>query len=856
MPHTHLRFAFIFILTSLSIYSFSQKKKQQLPSADTAVKSASTPTKLPTNSTRKDIKSFKEVISDKAISTNGMFNIHKVEDKYYFEIPDSLLGRDILTVARISKGAVGVRAGINGYAGDEIGQNLVRFDKGPNNKLFLKNISYQETGRDSLAGMYWNVINSNMQPIAAAFDIKALSDDSSSIVIDVTELLNGDNETLFFDNGFKRILGIGGAQSDKSYIVTVKSFPENVEIKTVKTFSRFGGGGGMGQSPSAPQNATFEINSSLVLLPKVPMQARYSDDRIGYFTTQSITDFDLNPQGIERIRFIRRFRLEPKDEDMEKYKRGELVEPKKPIIYYIDPTTPKKWIPYLIQGINDWQVAFEKAGFKNAIVGKAAPTNLQDSTWSIDDARHNAIIYKPSEIANAQGPTVIDPRSGEIIETHINWYHNVMTLLRSWYMVQAAAADPRARKMQFDDELMGELIRTVSSHEVGHTLGLLHNFGSSSTVPVEKLRDKNYVEANGHTPSIMDYARFNYVAQPEDGISAKGFLPRIGEYDKWAIEWGYRLLPQYKNSDEEKGYLNKWAIEKLTSNPHLWWGDGETNRDDPRCQTEDLGDNAMKASSYGVKNLQRIITNLPAWTKESNKDYSGLREVYIQVVGQFGRYIGHVSNNIGGIERNTKRVEQTGAVYSFSSKAKQKEAVSWLGKNVFTTPKWVTSPHITSLINIAPQTTIIGLQDRALNNVFSAGTISKLLRQEAETPTTAYTFTEMATELRRNIFSELANHQSIDIFRRALQKSFTEKLIGLLESSPPGFVITIGGTGGGGGFISPSLGSTSDAISIAKAQLRTLQTQIKTSLPTYTDASSRNHLLDLSERIDLALKPR
>jgi hypothetical protein len=359
---------------------------------------------------------------------------------------------------------------------------------------------------------------------------------------------------------------------------------------------------------------------------------------VGYFTSQQITDFDRNPQGVERIRYIRRFRLEPKPEDMEKYKRGELVEPVKPIVYFIDPTTPKKWVPYLILGVNDWAKAFEQAGFKNAIIAKEAPSKDKDSTWSLEDASHNAIVYKPSDIANASGPSIIDPRSGEIMETHINWYHNVMSLLRNWYMVQTAAVDPQARKMVFDDELMGQLIRFVSSHEVGHTLGLRHNFGSSSTVPVEKLRDKAWVEATGHTPSIMDYARFNYVAQPEDKIEQIGLFPRIGDYDNWAIEWGYRLFPQFNSPEAEIGYLNKWTIDKV-KNQRLWWGDGEGNRDDPRSQTEDLGDNAMKASSYGIKNLQRIMPKLPEYTKLPDEDYEGLREMYNQVTGQFGRYL-------------------------------------------------------------------------------------------------------------------------------------------------------------------------------------------------------------------------
>ncbi|HSC37780.1 MAG TPA: DUF5117 domain-containing protein, partial [Chitinophagaceae bacterium] len=376
--------------------------------------------------------------------------------------------------------------------------------------------SFLERSKDSTEnGLYRSVLNSNLQPIVAAFDVKALSKDSTGVVIDATDYINGDNDVFFFDPLVKKMFSLGGLLPDRSYTEAVSAFPINVEIKTIKTYTRTNGA-----------IATYGLNSSVVLLPKIPMQARYFDSRVGFFASIFV-DYDANPQGVKTQYDIWRWRLEPKPEDVEKYKRGELVEPKTPIVIYIDPATPKKWVPYLLQGINDWQAAFEKAGFKNAIIGKEAPAN--DPSWSLEDARHSVLVYKPSNIANASGPSVKDPRSGEIMETHINWYHNVMDLLYKWYFIQAAAVDPRARKPRLDDSLMGQLVRFVSSHEVGHTLGLRHNWGSSSTVPVENLRNKAWVEAHGHTPSIMDYARFNYVAQPEDHIGEKGMFPHIGD---------------------------------------------------------------------------------------------------------------------------------------------------------------------------------------------------------------------------------------------------------------------------------------------------------------------------------------
>jgi uncharacterized protein DUF4953/uncharacterized protein DUF5117/uncharacterized protein DUF5118 len=803
-------------------------------------------------------KPYKEVITDKAKTDEGLFKVHKVDDKYYFEIPDSLLSRDFLVVNRISKAAAGMRNGFFGYAGDQIGQNVTRFEKGPNNKIFLRTISYAEYAKDSTSPMFWAVTNSNIQPIAAAFDIKAFGKDSTSTVVDVTDYVNSDNDVLFFNSNLKSANRIGGLQADKSYIVSIRSFPINVEITTVKTYSRalatLGISGPATGGPNVPSggNLTVELNSSMVLLPKVPMQPRYFDPRVGYFTV-GYTDYDANPQGVESVQLIKRWRLEPKDEDMEKYKRGELVEPKKQIVFYIDPATPKKWVPYLVQGVDDWNVAFEQAGFKNAIIAKPAPSKQQDPDWSLEDARYSAIVYKPSDVANASGPSISDPRSGEIMESHINWYHNVMELLQNWYMIQAAPSDTAARKMVFSDELMGQLIRFVSSHEVGHTLGLRHNFGSSSSVPVENLRNKAWVEAHGHTPSIMDYARFNYVAQPEDHISEKGLFPRIGDYDIWAIGWGYKRFYQFKSADDEKSFVNKWIIDSL-KNHRLWWGDGESNQDDPRSQTEDLGDDAMKASAYGIKNLQYMMPDLLKWTRQDNKDYSSLSEIYGQITGQFTRYMGHVSRNVGGIYLTPKVWEQDGNVYEYASKTKQKEAVDFLNKQLFNTPMWMVDNRIYDRIGGTPLVTIGNIQDNVLNRLFSTSTLNKLIQFEAEDGSQAYSITELFSDLKKGIWSELVTKKKIDVYRRNLQKSYVNILSSIIappKASETTIVINFGGTS------RPQLSADkSDIKSLVRAHLVSLRNEIKAAIPGTTDEMSRYHLQDVVTRIDNALNPK
>lgn len=840
------------LLLAVVVFSFTgsyAQKKQSGKISDVAIvaKDTTAPKVPPKNP--KEPKPYDKVVTKDAVSSHGFFTVHKVDDKFLFELPDSMLGRDILVVNRISKAAAGVRSGFFGYGGDQIGQQVIQFDKGHDNNVFLKTISFSETASDSTPdGMYRSLKNSSLQPLEASFDIAAFAKDKKGVVIDVTKYVNGDNDILFFGAGIKRMMGLSQLFADRSYIESIKAFPMNVEIKTVKTYNKSSTTPGSSM-PGNSSPVTYELNSSLVMLPKVPMKPRYFDPRVGYFAT-STTDFDANPQGVKRVVMAVRWKLEPKDEDVQKYLNGELVEPKKQIVYYIDPATPKKWVPYLIQGINDWQKAFEQAGFKNAIVGKVAPVN--DSTWSLDDARNSAIVYKPSSVANASGPNVHDPRSGEILESHINWYHNVMELLRNWYFIQAAVNDVKAQKMVFSDELMGQLIRFVSSHEVGHTLGLRHNFGSSSTIPVEKLRDKSWVDAHGHTPSIMDYARFNYVAQPEDKIDEAGIFPRIGEYDKWAIQWGYQWLPQFKTAEDEKGYLNRQVSDSLGNNSRLFFGT-ESDANDPRNQNEDLGDNAMKASAYGIKNLKRIMPNLLKWTKESNEGYDNAATIYKEIVSQFNRYMGHVSKNVGGIEWTPSTIEQSKTVYAYTPREKQKEAIQFLQDQLFTTPKWLIDTKLFSLIGVSQLETVSSAQKSALGRLLNPRTLSNLVSFEMYDPSKAYTVSGMLSDLKSGIWSELKTHRPIDIYRRDLQKAYVESLIRLVK--PPKAAPTTQQTFRPQGARSQPTIDDNDAISIVKGHIKALMTEIRTAIASTSDTPSRLHLQDVLERLKNGLDP-
>ena len=622
-----------------------------------------------------DIKDYADVVTKDVKTDKGLFMVHKKDEAYLFEIPDSLLGRDMLMVTRIAKTANGL-----GFGGGKMNTQMLRWER-KDKKILLRVISTNVVADENLP-VHEAVKNSNFDPILFAFPIEAINKETNAIVIDATTFFTTDVAAIGLPSFRRSRLKVSRLDAKRSFIDRINSYPQNIEIRDVKTYIA-----GAPMSNASVGSVSIELSNSMILLPKVPMKRRYADERVGWFSRSQV-DYGLSDQKSKTVRYLDRYRLEVKEEDVAKFNRGELVEPKKQIVYYVDRATPEEWVPFIIQGVNDWNVAFEAAGFKNAIIAKRAPTKEEDPEYSPEDIRYSVIRYLASPIPNANGPHVSDPRSGEILESDINWYHNVMSLLQGWYFVQTAAINPEAQKVGFKTEVMGELIKFVSSHELGHTIGLPHNMGSSSAYPVDSLRSATFTKKYGTAPSIMDYARFNYVAQPGDkGVA---LMPNIGIYDKHAINWGYRPILG-KTAEEEKPILDSWIL-KHAGDPLYRFG--RQNRIDPSSQTEDLGDDGVKASLYGVANLKRIVPNLIKWTSKKGETYSDLKEMYGHVLSQFNRYSGHVTTLVGGVVEDNKTSDQAGAIYTHISKARQKEAVKYLNDQLFNTPSWVINKEI------------------------------------------------------------------------------------------------------------------------------------------------------------------
>ena len=710
-------------------------------------------------------KTYEEIITKDAITDDGLFKVHKVKDKYYYEIADSLLGRDMLMVTRIVKMATELP--LNRH---KMSEQVLKWEKFDNN-IFLKQASYSKFANDSLP-ISIAVSNSNFEPIISSFKIAVENKENNSHVIDVTSLYKSDIKIFGFPQSSRKGYKITSLDSKLSFIESIRSFPLNIETKHIKTYK---------SSNSRNGQISMVLNNSMILLPKEPMKRRYFDQRVGWFTSAQ-TDYGIDNQEAETVRYLDRWRLEIKDEDIDKFKNGELVEPKKPIVYYLDPATPEKWRKYLKDGIEDWNVAFEAAGFKNAVIVKYPPTKEEDPDWSPEDVRFSTVRYLASPSLNANGPHVSDPRSGEIIESDINWYHNVMKLLRNWYFVQTAAVNPDSRGVEFKNEVMGELIRFVSSHEFGHTIGLPHNMGSSSAYPVDSLRSATFTKKYGTSPSIMDYARFNYVAQPGDeGVAlmpSQWNTPNVGVYDIYSVKWGYKPILDV-SVEEEKSILKSWIMEKANDLKYRFGSAGI----DPSSQTEDLGDDAVKASEYGIANLKRIMPKLMEWTTKDGETYNELGYMYGQVLGQFGRYMGHVSNNIGGIYQYYKTSDQDGAVYTHVKKSRQQNCMNFLHSQLFETPKWMINKEILNKIEFAGITNRIrSTQSRTLNSLLDFGKMARLIENEAINGKNAYSLIEMMTDLRKGIFNEVYKNKTIDVYRRNLQLAYLDRISYLMSN--------------------------------------------------------------------------
>jgi len=745
------------------------------------------------------IRPFESVITRDAVAHTGLFTIYEVRDSFFIELPDTLLGRDMEYINRMVRGTVAKDLLGHAYPGESLEAKTIYFKTGPDSTINLcDDLEAAQAAEGSRIGEA--VKNANVDPVLQTFPIIAIGKGRNSYVIDGTGLFKGAS----FVTNIDKVIGKAW------HVEYVHAYPINVEV-------------GIYRNSNGDPIVT---NASFIALPKVPMQQRLYDRRVGYFADY-VNYFSDEQQKVEPRKFIDRWRLEPKPGDVARWKHGELVEPAKPIVIYIDPHTPKQWVPYLILGVNDWQKAFEQAGFKNAIMGKEWP---EGDSANLDDARYSFICYLPSEVANAYGPPdVHDLRSGEIIQTHIGWYHNVMSLVHDWYLVQAGAVDPRARHGKFDEDLMGQLIRFVSSHEVGHTLGLAHNFGSSSQTPVEKMRDKAWLDVHGHTASIMDYARFNYVAQPEDNIPEQDLFPRIGEYDRWAIQWGYKYSGA-SSPEADKKIISKWATDSLAANPRLWWGSQEGEKrnaavrpDDPRTQMEDLGDNNMTANAYGIRNLKRILPNLPAWCHKEDGQYEDLATAYNALLAQFKRYMGHVLTVVGGVER-TYVSEETGAdIYAPVPADRQRQALAFFNEQLFTTPTWLLNPTVTSK-TVAPLegNFIEDVQERVLNTLLDTSTFNKLEANMTRFGAAAYPETELVNTLHKYIWGGLASGKPMDNYRRDMEKCYIGALSAILLGTSPEI-------------------TEKDAYSLAQADLKKLKAEMEASVAKY-EGIDRAHL--------------
>ncbi len=753
-----------------------------------------------------------------AVVDSGLFNVHRGGDKIIWEIPDSLLGRDLLWLTRIAAAAEDLSPFTN--AGSNINDYLVRFER-DGDRILLRSQGTRYVADTSLP-IARSVAANTFAPILRAFKLEAWTPDSSAVAIDVTTFLEDDVPAISgLSAGMRTQFKVRRYDPLRSYVESIKSFPTNIEVRQVQTFDAQ-------EPPSQSSTATVSLSTaqSLVLLPRDPMRPRLADERVGWFTMRQI-DFSSPALKAAERTVLRRWRLEPGDPAA--YARGELVEPVKPIVFYLDPGTPEEWRPFIRQGVEDWNRAFEAAGFRNAIIARNPPTAAEDPEFDPDDVRYSTVRYVANLTRNAMGPSVSDPRTGEIIESDIIWYHNHLRSYRNRLMVETGAANPAARDLQMDRALIGETVRQVIAHEIGHALGLPHNMIASSAYSVDSLRSPSFTAANGVAPSVMDYARQNYVAQPGDGVTH--FTRMIGPYDLYAINWGYRVIPGAATPEAESATLDRWILERAGDPRYRFYGgDGV----DPRAQTEDIGSDPVAASTLGIANLQRVLPQLPAWTATPGENWDDLEELYGELVSSFSRYVGHVITMIGGVYRDALATDQEGDVFTPVAAADQRRAVQFLAEQVFTTPEWLVGSDVLSRVQAAGALDRVrAVQASVVARTLDPNRMQRMTEQVLNNPT-GYSPAAMMADVRQAIWgTELAGRVAIDPFRRQLQRVHVERLIAIANVE----------------------GAVTEARPLARAEMAALRSAVRNRISRGGDATSLAHLRDIDARITAVLEP-